>query len=282
MATEAAEKEKPEAPEGEGKPPVVDLAEKDGEEVEHERSAWREAKEQRFESWQKKKDRERREERDQLTSRLEQERQERERLAVELAEIRGRLAAQPSSAPAAAQGPDPDQARLEALEKRRIERYAANDWDSASEAEREIYRITARREWKEMQKSAPQQQAPDPTQWVLASEFPWLTSNNNARRAADGWINILTAKGEPDNIETYRKACRMAANDLNLTRGPLPPTTGAQRQLYGGTPPSRDVSGGDKTRIQPTEKEVEMARRAGIPLEALMKTRASNNPGRLE
>lgn len=77
----------------------------------------------------------------------------------------------------------------------------------------------------------------------LASEFPWLSSNDSARRAADGYIGVLMAKGRPNNLATFREACSMAARDFSLGGAPERPSD-ARRAAYGGVP-SREGGGDD-------------------------------------
>lgn len=234
-------------------------------------------------------------ERDAIRAELETERKLRdedrkagERAAIEAAELRGRMAAQEAYQRQQAQATpaaDPDEDRYQKLASRRVDSYAKNDWDGAQEAEQEMYKIIARREFREQQKLLPQAQHQDPSVAIVQSEFPWLVSNSNAQRAAAGFENVLLAQGKPAGIETMREACRMTAQQLNLSGGPrgqLAPTTNAQRQLYGGSPPSRDVGTQRKTSIVPTKDEIAMAQRLDIPIEELMKTRARNNPDRLE
>lgn len=228
---------------------------------------WAEKKAERYEHWTHKKEAERQK----LASELQHEREarqkdaeERHRQAVELAELRGRMsAAEEYKRQQAAQKPDTYDEEIADLDRQSMEAYANNNWDLGRKLDRKSQALTIRREaeayWKQHQ---PQQQ--DPTHALLAMEFPWLTTNEYAAKAADGWVNVLTAQkrqGRPD-IETYREACRKAAEAMGLSKPNLPATTNAQRQLYGGTPPSRDVGGGQQGAYELNDTEKSMARRA--------------------
>jgi hypothetical protein len=228
-------------------------------------AGWAEKKAERYEHWTHKKEAERQK----LASQLQQEREarqkdaeERHRQAVELAELRGRMAAaEEYKRQQQAQKPDTYDTELADLNRQAMEAYASNDWDRGRKIDEKVWRMAARREAAAYIKEN-QPQAPDPAQYILAAEFPWLQSNQSARMAADGWINILQAQGKPPGIETYREACRKAAEAMGLSKPNLPATTNAQRQLYGGTPPSRDVGGGQQGAYELNDAEKSMARRA--------------------
>lgn len=232
---------------------------------------WAERKADRFEHWTHKKERERQEERQRLEAKLKEseearqrDAEERQRYAVELAEMRGRVAAaEEYKRQQQAQKADTYDTELADLNRQAMEAYASNDWDRGRKIDEKVWRMAARREAAAyIKENQPPQQ--DPTHAILALEFPWLTTNEYAAKAADGWVNVLTAQkrqGRPD-IETYREACRKAAEAMGLSKPNLPATTNAQRQLYGGTPPSRDVGGGQQGAYELNDAEKSMARRA--------------------
>ncbi len=93
-----------------------------------------------------------------------------------------------------------------------------------------------------------QQGMPDPEmagmKVSLGSEFPWLSNNEAARNAADGYIAVLRSRGKPDNLATYREACAMAARDFGLG-GHQPPTNG-QRGRYSGAPAGEGAAGSEQ------------------------------------
>lgn len=191
---------------------------------------------------------------------LEVERGERQRLSEQMAEMRGQQQAMLYQQ-RQAQG-DPYENHIASLEEA-AERHlnAAATATTAEQAKasmkeyhkalRQAATAEARRDMAgEIQKY--DRSRPDPEtagmKVTLSSEFPWLPSNENARRAADGYIGVLVAKGRPNNIATYREACAMAARDFRLGGTPERASE-SRRAAYSGVS-GRNGAGAEGTHLQ--------------------------------
>jgi hypothetical protein len=199
------------------------------------------------------------------TRELQAERAERQRLANEVAEMRGYLAAQ-----AQRQQQDPNatpEKRIEALEEEadshlRAAAAAAQRGDDATNR-RELRNYNAKlREANALFIEARQNprldqrfqelrgQIPDPqtaeTRMTLAAEFPWLQNDDEARSAADAAINRLMRSGRPDGLATYREACSLVAKRMGLGGRSARPTDG-QRARYNGMGAGESSGGGGDT-----------------------------------
>lgn len=181
---------------------------------------------------------------------------ERQRMAEQIAELRGRTEAIQQQQRVAQPDPHEKQvADLEAKSRRHLATAAAAKDQATADAELNEYHRTqrqaavleARRDMQqEMQRFSRNQ--PDPTQAgmkvALDSEFPWLGANVSARNAADAYIALLISRDKkPNNLATYREACAMAARDFGLGGTAERPSEG-RRAAYNGIP-SRTGAGGE-------------------------------------
>lgn len=195
-------------------------------------------------------------------ARLAEYQQRERRMSEQIAELRGRTE-QIQRQQAAAAG-DPFDKAVSDLEDRaaRHLRAAASATTAETQAAemREYHKanrqaavIEARREMQgDFQRFG--QSLPDPEQAgmkvTLAAEFPWLTSSDQARTAADGYVGVLVAKGRPANsLATFREACALAAKDFNLGGTPTERPTEARRAAYAGIS-GREGDGGDDGRLR--------------------------------
>jgi hypothetical protein len=206
---------------------------------------------------------------DQAERRLAAEGEERRKLALEVAELRGRQQAEYARRQYEEQG-DPTEKRIseahDAAWKKLQAAATSQDAERSAEAMREYHQaLTQASEIAAERKIAAEmnkfrQSMPDPqTQRMkdaLESEFEWLGSNAAARTLADGYVGYLTAqKGRPWNLQTYREACAMAAKEFGLGGGAGRPSD-ARRAAYSGVPGrSSGAGGGGGDQLQVTSDD---------------------------
>lgn len=169
------------------------------------------------------------------------------RMQEQIAELRGRTDQMQRQQAAAAGDPyDKAVADLEDRAARHLRAAASATTAETQAAEMREYHkanrhaavIEARREMQgEFQRFG--QSLPDPEmagmKVTLAAEFPWLTSNDQARTAADGYVGVLVAKGRPANsLATFREAAALAAKDFNLGGMATERPSEARRAAYSG------------------------------------------------
>lgn len=182
-----------------------------------------------------------RREADEYKRSLETERQERERLAREVAEMRGYLQHQQS------QQADPFDGQIQKLREKaekHLEAAASAANQEASrrelrayqETQEEIGELKAERRAQGLVQKQLQEQPNAEEQAIkvsIASEFPWVIHNAKARQTADGYRWAMLGQGKPDTLATFRAACAMAAKDHGLG-GNGTATTDKQRAAYSG------------------------------------------------
>lgn len=186
-----------------------------------------------------------------LRKELAAEREARQRHAEEAAELRGQMSARQQQ-----EKPDPWKDRIADLNKRAkaslnaassakdaaTAQHYLGEYEAAKEEVGELRgRKAAIEEYEERAKSAPDP-AVHAQRMTLESEFPWLSDNVKARRAADGWYEILVAQGKtPKALSTLRAACANAARDFGLGG------TGGQSNGKGrfSVPSGREGAAGD-------------------------------------
>lgn len=189
---------------------------------------------------------------------LAQERTERQRLAEQVAELRG--AQQAMQRQTQQSQPDPYEKTISDLEtkaQRHLSAAAnAKDAQTAQQEINEYHRALraagtaeARREREaDMQRYRASQ--PDPEQAgmkvALSADYPWLQNNTRARDLADSYIGQLMSRdGKAYNLTTIREACALAARDLGL--GGAAERSATSRSAYNGMS-ARTGAGGDDGR----------------------------------
>jgi hypothetical protein len=194
------------------------------------------------------------------------ERNERSRLEREFAELRGRFAERAESTPK--KDPYADQiAELEKAAKADLKAAAAAMEKNPAEAERlvdehnkkmreiTLLAVEQRQQAKqaEAQKNAPQPLSPQEYSdgERVVQEFPWITSNTQARVIVDDLIARMTASGQPRNYTTFKAAAAYVAQSLGL--GGQTPPSNEQRQRYGGVRGGEGANGGSTTTAAPVE-----------------------------
>ena len=179
---------------------------------------------------------------DDLRRQLAEERAERQRDREQLAELRGRFEATQKQ-----EQPDPHEARLQELRdkaQRHLSASATSQDQATATKELKAYHDTlediadVRAERKFAQKGQEwQRQQPDVSvqaqKVALEQEYPWLSSNKEARGTADGYYNILVygPKKRPQNLATLKEACALAAKEHGL--GGTPTASDASKGRYG-------------------------------------------------
>jgi hypothetical protein len=189
-----------------------------------------------------------REENERLRRENEEHRQRQQQFEVQLAEIRGRVEAQTQRQPQ-----DNGQDRLKAMRARANqvlslvgegkasmdEYYDAMDEYNDARAEarggRQQPAMIAEQIGQEVERRA------------LEAEFPWLPSNAQARRYADGEYDRMVAKGMPEGGATARAALAAAAAEFGLGGSKAPPVSDGQRRLYAGISSRATGGSGDGT-----------------------------------
>lgn len=183
---------------------------------------------------------------------------ERQAMAQQIAELRGRQEAMWRQQTQTQGDPYEKQINdLEAKAKRHLATAASSKDQAVADAELSEYHKTlraasaldARRETAAAMERF-RGSMPDPAtsgmRVSLESEFPWLPSNEAARNAADAYIALLMNRDKrPNNIATYREACAMAARDFSL--GGNEKASAASRAAYNGIS-ARTGAGGDDGR----------------------------------
>jgi hypothetical protein len=197
---------------------------------------------------------------------IERLRSETEARAREFAELRGRLAERTENTPK--KDPYADEiVELEKAAKADLKAAAAAMEKNPQEAERLVdehnkkMRKISRLEFSqeqdrkqaEAQKNAPQPLSPQEYSdgERVVQEFPWITSNTQARVIVDDLIARMTASGQPRNYTTFKAAAAYVAQSLGL--GGQTPPSNEQRQRYGGVRGGEGANGGNTTTAQPVE-----------------------------
>jgi len=194
------------------------------------------------------------------------ERNERNRLEREFAELRGRFTERDQNTPK--KDPYADEiAELDKAAKADLKAAAAAMEKNPQEAERLVdehnkkMRKISRLEFKQEQeasqaearKNAPQPLSPQEYSdgERVVQEFPWITSNTQARVIVDDLIARMTASGQPRNYTTFKAAAAYVAQSLGL--GGQTPPSNEQRQRYGGVRGGEGANGGSTTTAAPVE-----------------------------
>lgn len=199
---------------------------------------------------------------------LDAERQERQRLAEQFAEMRGRMDAQRDAGPKpedvekdrlkAIRGEIEEQLRLCSEGKATMDRYH----DLEEERQEIIASRNARKAWQENEKNRPDPRV-EAARSSLEEQFPWLATHPQARQTADGYINLLAAKGsDPRSMATWKAACALAAKDWKLGGGGSVPSDG-QKKRYGGVSGNEGQGGGGEStsgRMSEEDKKIAEAR----------------------
>jgi hypothetical protein len=190
------------------------------------------------------------------------ERRERERLAQEFAEFRGKYQATEEMRQRR-EAPDLYAAKIAELEDeaQMILEKVAGTRDVAeqkalmkkwNEKQREAVKLDWQRDQEKNERENPrQQQAPQMDArataiWVaIEADYPAIADQGNAgkqfRSVADRYLDSLVAGGKPENLATFRAACAMAAKELKI--GGHQASSNGQRGAYGGYP-NGDGAGG--------------------------------------
>jgi len=169
----------------------------------------------------------RKREQDELRAEAARDRQARQALEVQLAELRGQVQAQQQRQQPAT---DPYEQRLKELRDKRdrhLEMASASKDPATAKRELDAYHQTledmdelrADRKLAKERESWSQSQMDPGTQAMaadLASEFRWLRSDAEARAVADARIAKMVGEGHPRSYETFRAACAWAAQVLQL------------------------------------------------------------------
>ena len=99
-------------------------------------------------------------------------------------------------------------------------------------SQREIGRLIARQEFAELVKTLPKpEHGPSAIQALVESEYPWLATNERARRWAANAEDQLILEGRPPTLATTKEALALAAVKFHLG-GARPQTADLRR--YGG------------------------------------------------
>lgn len=224
-------------------------------------------------------------ERDEIKKRFETEAQERQRLANELAEMRGRLEERQQQTQ---QVDRQAQTKSKIAELRKQAKFhlflsakatdqatADREWDEHKRLEdeandlRDDMRDEAR--W-EKRRGEITSNLPDPTAQAevnfLNTRFPWLEGSKKAQALADVHMREMIAAGSPATRETAVAAIAWAGKTLGLGGNGTAPTNG-QRALYNGIPSGEGAgSGNERKTIKMGRHEEAMARAAYPHLEA--------------
>jgi hypothetical protein len=225
-------------------------------------------------------------ERDEIKARFETEAQERQRLATELAEIRGRLQERQQQTQ---QIDKNEQTKSKVAELRKQAKFhlflsakaqdqatADKEWDEHKRLEdeandlRDEMRDAERWEKRrgEITQSLPNGSA-QAERARIDAKFPWLEASEEAQALADARMKALLKSGRPGSRETAYEAIAWAGQKLGLGGGGGSPTNG-QRQLYSGIPSGEGPGGGGDNRktIKMGRHEEALARAAYSHLEA--------------
>lgn len=176
------------------------------------------------------------------------ERRERERLASEIAELRGRFSEAQRREQQQAQ-PDKYADKIAALEDEAqlILQQVANSKDPTeqkslmkkwNEKNREAIRLDIQRDNEKKERENPQQrqtQGMDPRSvaiWTaLEADYPIIADGGKSgaafRAQTDLHLNVLIAQGKPDNLATFKAAAALAARDLKVGGHDGKPNRGA-------------------------------------------------------
>ena len=159
--------------------------------------------------------------------------------AETLAEIRGRMAATPAApAPVApdAYGPKIAQLRREMDRELLAASKGETSMDRFYELQEQVTDLVADRKIEAFRKTMPAQEAQKPVEVaVLEGEFPWMASNEKARRWAVAAEDQLIAEGRPATLATSREALAAAAAKFGLGNG-KPATPANPGRRYSGAP----------------------------------------------
>lgn len=218
--------------------------------------------------------------RDEIQRTLEAERQERQRIDRELAEVRGRLAERDRSTQSedkhaqtrdkiaalrkqakahlffSSQAKDPTQAEKEWDEHQRLMDEADDLRDSIRDEGR----------W-EKRRGEIQQQGGDPQvaqeRAYLSAKYPFLEDNLEARALADAKFKVLVGSGKPRSRQTMEQAITDAARTLGLGGQSTP--TNAERMRYGGIPSGEGPGNGTERRTIKMGRHEEALAKAAYP-----------------
>jgi hypothetical protein len=181
------------------------------------------------------------------------ERRERERLATEVAELRGRWEQSQQQQQRDAKDPYADKISALEDEAQLILEQISNTKDRGEQKEllkkynakmREAAKLDFKREQETQERDTPRQQQQqgmsprDVAMWTaLEADYPMIANKDRSgaefRATADLYINRLLASGKPDNLATLRAACALAAKELKIG-GHDERASNGQRAAYGG------------------------------------------------
>jgi len=204
---------------------------------------------------------------------LEEERRQRQALAEQVAELRGRTEAiQQSQRPA-----ETTAERVKGLREKSamilrqmqetkdpaVSERLFHEWHDTNDAIQDIR--SEEREGKlrqEIGRSMPDVQA-QAQRTSIETEFPWVSNHAQARQAAIGYEQVLLANGEPPTMATTRKALLMAARDHKLG-GESAPSEASRRRF--ALPSGRDTgAGGGESRTVPMNDALKKIAEARYP-----------------
>lgn len=175
---------------------------------------------------------------------LESARSERQRMAEQLAELRGRIEARSAPAPAAKDAVSDQLKENRRAIENALERMGKGDtnaieeWHAAREREqRLISRSEAQAIADEAAKNAPKPL--DPVLAAVAAKYDWIQTDPEARQVAEGYVARLVRQEKRDlsnpavRKQTLMQAAAEAARDLGLG-GEADEPGEAQRERYRG------------------------------------------------
>jgi hypothetical protein len=113
--------------------------------------------------------------------------------------------------------------------------------------QREIAKVIAQQEFAELSKTLPRTESGgNAVQTIVEADFPWVATNEKARRWAAAAEDQLLVEGRPATIATTREVLALAAVKFNLGGGRAP---AADSRRYGGGPSSDDGESSGVTKV---------------------------------
>jgi hypothetical protein len=197
---------------------------------------------------------------DALEAQIAADRAERQRLAEQVAELRGRTnAIQESQRPQNTVTDRVKALREEANQHLRVINESkdpatqARALEAYYDAQDKINDVRDDARWQQRRQEIGQSM-PDvavaASRSALENDHPWLATNEAARSAAIGYEQILLAKGKPASITTTREALAMAARDFGIG-GQSAPTDASRRKFALPSGGDGEGAGGGTQRTVP-------------------------------
>jgi hypothetical protein len=218
-----------------GQETEVDLTEDDDDEAEGQQETKKERRNKRY---------------SELEERVRAAEERSQRFEQELSAARQRADMEAAARARPAEGKDEYEEKIKQLSDQRLSKLAlirrtVSDPDATQalareslELEGQIADLRSERAARKFAATQPRQGG-DTISQILHAEFPQFTSNPKLMNYAYGEYMRLTARGEPEGLETARKANRTALTDMGLAPRQVTAPTAAQQMRHGGQPSSQ-------------------------------------------